>query len=90
MGVLEPGETATKRLVVKGNKPFKVVNVNCPDCGFEFTPSDQEKAIHLIPVKFTAGDSPGNVSQTIEIETTLGSGLKAQCSASATIKAKDG
>jgi hypothetical protein len=88
MGVLEPGETVTKRLVVKGNKPFKVVKVNCPDCGFEFKPSDQEKAIHLIPVKFTAGDSPGKVTQTIEIETSLGNGLKAKCNASATIKEK--
>ncbi len=88
MGVLEPGQSATKRLVVKGNKPFKVVKVNCPDGCFEFEPSDQEKAIHLIPVKFTAGDSPGQVSETIEIETNLGNGLKAKCSASVTIKEK--
>jgi hypothetical protein len=88
MGVLEPGQSATKRLVVKGNKPFKVIKVNCPDGCFEFQPSDQEKAIHLIPVKFTAGESPGQFSETIEIETNLGNGLKAKCNASVTIKEK--
>ncbi len=89
MGVLKPGESATKQLVVRGKTPFKVVKIHCPDGCFEFTLSDEEKKLHLIPVKFTAGSSPGKVSEVIEIETNLAGGLKATCNASASIKAEN-
>jgi len=73
LGVVQPGQKVTKQLVVKGNKPFRIVGVDCDDKRFKFdTPSDSSpKAIHLIPVTYVAGSEPGQVSKTIRIETDL-------------------
>ncbi len=87
LGVLEPGQKVTKQLVVKGKTPFKVVSVKCADNCFEFKTNTESKTLHLIPVTFTASETPGKLSQTIEIETDLTSGGIASCTASATIKA---
>jgi len=74
MGVVEPGQKVTKQLVVKGNKPFRIVSVDCDDKGFQFDTSSLKdpKPLHLIPVTFVAGNEPGKVAKTIRIETDLG------------------
>ena len=74
MGVVQPGQKVTKQVVVKGNKPFRVVSVDCEDGGFPFDTSSAKnpKPLHLIPVTFVAGAEPGKVSQTIRIATDLG------------------
>jgi hypothetical protein len=71
MGVVHPGQKVTKQLVVKGNKPFRIVSVDCDDKGFQFDTSSVKtpKSLHLIPVTFVAGNDPGKVSETIRIET---------------------
>ena len=73
LGVVQPGQKVTKQLVVKGNKPFKIVAVNCDDDSFEFTtPIDGvARLIHLIPVTFIAGEEVGKVLKTIRIVTDL-------------------
>jgi hypothetical protein len=85
LGVLEPGQTVTKQLVVRGKQPFKIVGVKCPDGCFEFKTTGDAKKLHFIPVTFTAGANPGKVAETIEIQTDLGDGLSAACVATATI-----
>jgi hypothetical protein len=73
MGVVKPGQTVTKKLVVRGKRPFKIIDVNCPNKAFEVEGlSDDAKAVHLIPVIFTAGDDPGRVAQKISITTDQG------------------
>ena len=90
LGVLRPGETVTKQLVVRAKQPFHVIKIGCDkDERFSFkTPSDAKK-LHLIPVSFTAGQTPGNIAMTIHIKTDLGSGMDASCLATATVKAFD-
>lgn len=89
LGIIEPGQAVTKQLVVKGNKPFKVLKINCKGAGFEFKPpADEPKNLHFIPVTFTAGDTTGKIVQDIEIETDLGDGVTAACQASVTVRAK--
>ena len=86
LGVLEPGESVTKQLVVRGKQPFKVVKIVCDDDCFEFAELvDTKRKIHFIPVTFTAGDSAGKISQTIRIKTDFGAA--AACVANATVKA---
>jgi len=74
MGVLEPGEKATKQLVVRSKKPFRILSVTCDGASFEFDTSSETvpKPVHVIPVTFIAGQHPGKVLQTIRIETDLG------------------
>ena len=88
MGELEPGQRVTKQLIVRGKKPFKVVSINCADGCFQFNVPKTSRQLHFIPVSFTAGDQPGQIKQTIRIETDMGSGVVADCIATATIKAK--
>jgi hypothetical protein len=74
MGVVPPGQEATKTLVVKGKKPFRILSITCDDKSFTFGPQSDPspKALHVVPVKFRAGSDSGKVSKTIRIETDLG------------------
>jgi hypothetical protein len=72
LGTLQPGQTVTKQIVVKGAKDFKIVEIRCPNDAFHFQPSNDAKTVHLVPMTFNAGDKLGNVSEKIEIVTDLG------------------
>ena len=72
LGSLRPGQSVSKRLVVRASKPFHIqeISTDC-DC-FEFTyAADEAKALHLVPVKFTAADKAGAVKRTIRVKTDL-------------------
>lgn len=87
LGVLKPGESVKKRLVVRGSKPFRIVSVKCDDSSFTFDTSDTEsKPLHFVPVEFKANEETGQIERKIEIETDLGQGFSAQCVANATIR----
>lgn len=87
LGVLEPKQSVTKQLVVRGKQPFNIVSISCDEANFEFkSPGEEKKLLHFIPVTFTAGDSAGKVTGTIEIETDLGEGATATCVATGTIR----
>ena len=72
IGVVHPGQKVTKNLVVRGKKPFKIIDVKCPDKSFTIEPSKEAKAVHLVPVVFTAGQDPGRIAQKISIRTDQG------------------
>jgi hypothetical protein len=72
IGVVHPGQKVTKKLVVRGKKPFKIIDVKCPDKSFEIDPPKEARAVHLIPVVFTAGDDPGRIAQKISLMTDQG------------------
>ena len=72
IGVVHPGQKVTKKLVVRGKKPFKIIDVKCPDKSFEIDAPKDARAVHLIPVVFTAGDDPGRIAQKISILTDQG------------------
>ena len=72
IGVVHPGQKVTKKLVVRGKKPFKILEVKCADKSFEIEASKEAKAVHLVPVVFTAGNDPGRVSQKISLLTDQG------------------
>jgi hypothetical protein len=76
MGVVHPGQTVKKQLVVRGKKPFKIVDVKCEDKSFSVEPGDDVKPVHLVPVLFKAEGKPGKVSREITLTTDVGSGDK--------------
>lgn len=91
MGVLQPGQKATKQLVVQGKKPFMIKAITSDNASFEFpAPSDKAKTVHLVPVSFVAGDKAGKVTYKIRIETDQGPEAAAELSAHAQIVAKEG
>jgi hypothetical protein len=90
LGVLQPGQSVTKQLIVRGKQPFKLLAVRCEDDRFQFkAPDDKAATIHFIPVTFTAPDSTGEVAQAIVIKTDLGTGTTASCMATATVRSTD-
>jgi len=89
LGVVEPGGKVTRQLVLKGNKPFRVLNISCDDESFQFdlSQANEPKTLHLIPVTFTAGTELGKVVKTIRIKTDHGYS-EPQLSAYAVVAAK--
>ena len=89
LGVLDPGQKVTKNLVIKGKQPFKVECIDCDENDkLEFKLPEGSKNVFVIPVTFTAGDSPGDFSQKITIKTSLGANVNCCCTATAKIREK--
>lgn len=72
MGVVKPGQKVSKQLVVRSRKPFRITEIKCHDKSFEIQTSSQAKTVHLLPVKFTAGDHEGKITEHIQIATDQG------------------
>ena len=71
LGVVRPGQSVTKQLVVRGSTPFRITSIECEegsDC-FEFSPPDEPRTLHLVPVTFTARKTSGKLVQRIRIAT---------------------
>jgi hypothetical protein len=71
LGAVAPGQRVTKQIVVKGTKPFKILEIRCDNEAFTFGSSNESKLVHLVPVTFKAGDTSGQLSQLIEIVTDM-------------------
>ncbi len=85
LGDVKPGEAVTKKLVVRGRKPFRIVDLNCADDCFKFKSSDEAKALHLVDVTFHS-DQPGKVEKTIGIKTDQHPGTSATVVAYVNVK----
>ena len=74
LGIVEPGQKATKQIVVRGKELFRVTGATCEGTDFKVTAPDAtaEKSFHLLPVTFVAPKELGRVEATIHIETSLG------------------
>ncbi|MGD9720894.1 MAG: DUF1573 domain-containing protein [Pirellulales bacterium] len=83
LGTIAPGQKIVKQIVVKGTKPFTILDVHCENSAFSFDTSaaKEAKAVHMLPVTFTAGDEPGKFTCKIEIITDLGDKSTAQLTA---------
>ena len=59
LGVVTPGKRSREVSSFEARQPFKITRVACGDDCFQFEPSDEAKELHVIPVKFTAGQDAG-------------------------------
>lgn len=84
MGIVGPGEPASKKLLIRGKAPFKIVRIECDDCfEFEFD-SEVSKKVHFVPVKFLA-DKVGKVEKVIKVVTDF-NGIETEFIARADVK----
>ena len=74
LGVLRPGQATTRHLVVQGNAPFQILEMNGPDDRFQFRLPEKPKSVQLVPITFTATESAGKITGTIQIRTDLAGG----------------
>ncbi len=70
LGTLKTGSKLNNKIVVKAKQPFKIEKIDCSDTRFQFTPSTDEKAVHLISFEFSADAPVGAFRQAIKIITT--------------------
>lgn len=70
-GSCEPGGSVTKQLIVKGEKPFRIVGIESSDPAVkvECQKEAAAKTLHIIPVRFTAGAAPRAFQATIRLQT---------------------
>ncbi|HEX5104695.1 MAG TPA: hypothetical protein VFV87_12830, partial [Pirellulaceae bacterium] len=80
-GRLQPGQTATKQLVITGKQPFAITAIHAPGLApLEFrTSPDVTKKVHLVPVILTASDQPGSFDYEVRIETDLPGSATTTC-----------
>jgi hypothetical protein len=69
LGELKPGQVVTRKIIVRGREPFKILDVTCGDNCFVFKNDDQLKTVHFVEVTFTAGEQPGKLQTPIRIVT---------------------
>ncbi len=86
LGALKPGQTVKKQVVIQAKKPFRIIEVNCEDDCFQFAALPKSaKPVHVVPIVFTAGDTPGKLSYKIKIQTDLGPEATTELSAYAQV-----
>jgi hypothetical protein len=72
LGVVAAGETVSRRLVVEGKTPFRIVAAACGDGRFKCpVEATEKKTVHVLPIVFSAGEDPEKVTAAIRIETDL-------------------
>ncbi len=72
LGMLAPGQQATKNVVIRGKKPFKIVKVECESDlnAFQIRLPQDERAVHVLPLTISAPSGDGTLVEefTVTIE----------------------
>ena len=86
LGSVPQGQQVTKRLLVRGKSPFKIVSIQSDDeAALQFKTDDKSSDRHIIDVVFDAKKAAGDVKIPIRIATDLGEKFGATLTAYATI-----
>ena len=72
LGSLQTSESVARNIVLKGDAPFRVLELSAPDERFQFTANNQLQPVCVVAVRFTADQSPGKVAGKIIIKTDRG------------------
>ena len=87
LGSVKKGQDVSKKFLVGGKSPFKILSIQCDDeqC-FSFKTDDQSSDRHIVEVKFVANKNAGDIKEPIRIATDLGDKFQASLTAYATIE----
>ena len=86
LGAVEPGDTVTKNVVVRANRPFCVTGVSCSDGCLTCPTKDTPATVHILPVTFQAGKAAGKIERQLKISTDLGEGAVPSVTVQATVE----
>ncbi len=86
LGSVNKGEEVSKKVLVRGKAPFKILSIQCDDnkC-FAFKTDDKKSERHIVEIKFDAKKDAGEIKEPIHIATDLGEKFQAVLTAYATI-----
>lgn len=67
---MKPGQTTTVKVVMQGNKPFLIEDVDCRKLGdcFKVKMSEKENTLQIVEMEFTAPDTPGKFSEEMIVK----------------------
>lgn len=67
---MKPGQVTTVKVVMQGNKPFLIEDVDCQKMGdcFKVKMSEKENTLQIVEMEFTAPDSPGKFSEEMIVK----------------------
>lgn len=85
LGEVLQGQTVSKRVLVRGKKPFRIVDVSCDDDCFSFAAPDEAGDRHVVELTFKADREPGDVREQINFATDLGDEYHTTCIVHATV-----
>ena len=69
LGDVVAGEPVTRKIVVRGKKPFRILDVNCGDDCFNFKTEDESKLLHLVEITYVPQENSGVVKVPVKITT---------------------
>jgi hypothetical protein len=86
LGEVPTGQTVSKKVILRGKKPFKITDIKCDNAQFTFNNDSAEpKAMHIVEVTFSPQGEPAKLKSPIRIATDLGETYSAVCTAYATV-----
>jgi len=86
LGDIEADQSITKKVVVRGKKPFRITDVICSDDRFTFNTDEQSKILHLVEVTYNPGAVAGGLKLPVRIATDRGENRGATLTISANVK----
>ena len=86
LGDVASDQAITKKVFVRGKKPFKITDVNCSDNCFTFKTDNESKTIHFVEITFHPEHAQGAVKVPVRITTDRGNNRGATLVVSANVK----
>ena len=78
--------TAKQNLVVRGEQPFEILDVQCADDRFEFEVPVGEKKVQFVKLRFQGDGTTEPISQEIRVVTNLPGNKSASCIVTGTVQ----
>jgi hypothetical protein len=86
-GDIDQASEMTKKIVVRGKKPFTITAINGGGDSLSFNHGSDEKTTHIVEVTLRAPSQAGRLKQPITISTSLGESYAVVCNAYANVQA---
>lgn len=72
LGRVAGGVNVERRVIVRGQKPFRIIKVSSDDPQMEFGwQPDESRTTHLVTIRFRTPSNPGEIRRVIRIQTDL-------------------
>jgi hypothetical protein len=85
LGSVLRGEAVTKRIIVRGKQPFRILKIEGNEELFQFKTNDAPNQTHIVDITFAANRAAGEVKESFHIVTDMGEKFQATLTAYATI-----
>ena len=86
IGPIDVGTSGKRRIIVKSDKPFKILDVECQNQDFSVAASTEAKKLHALTVTYKGAEAPGEVKDMLKILTDIDGSAPLEVPAVVTVK----